>query len=268
MSRLFTFGCSFTKQQYPTWADLLGNDSQFSNYENWGKTGMGNRGIFNRLNEAIVKCKISKEDTVVIMWSTIFREDRFLGNQWKSVGGIYNNGFYKAEWVAEYFNPMMGWMETVNYVNASQRILDNLGSNYTMCFMQIPRLEDINLADSCGRKVNNTHMSRSLYDHMMSISKLSKQDCLEYVINLKEKEIVPPLYDCGILDNGHPTSIAHYHYLKDVILPILKLDNFDNDKKIYKMAIDWSQFMSKKEQDRKDTPLWHKKPIFNTAMFP
>ena len=37
MTRLFTFGCSFTQYWWPTWADILGYQHDF--YENWGRCG-------------------------------------------------------------------------------------------------------------------------------------------------------------------------------------------------------------------------------------
>ena len=40
---LYTFGCSFTKYVWPTWADLL--LSQVDG-ENWGMCGGGNKFIF------------------------------------------------------------------------------------------------------------------------------------------------------------------------------------------------------------------------------
>jgi hypothetical protein len=39
IQRLFTFGCSFTKNNYPTWADIAG--TQFSYYQNWAQPGAG-----------------------------------------------------------------------------------------------------------------------------------------------------------------------------------------------------------------------------------
>ena len=38
MSRLFTFGCSFTNYAWPTWADFLG--LEFEHFENWGVSGV------------------------------------------------------------------------------------------------------------------------------------------------------------------------------------------------------------------------------------
>jgi len=36
MKRLFTFGCSFTHFDWPTWANLLGLDNEYDLCENWG----------------------------------------------------------------------------------------------------------------------------------------------------------------------------------------------------------------------------------------
>jgi hypothetical protein len=69
----FAFGCSFTNYSWPTWADMIGKE--FESYENWGKSGGGNQFIFNSLMECVVKNKISKDDTVIIMWTNISRED-------------------------------------------------------------------------------------------------------------------------------------------------------------------------------------------------
>jgi hypothetical protein len=48
MSRLFTFGCSFTNYRWSTWADCLA--PEFDYFENWGQSGGGNHYIFNSSN--------------------------------------------------------------------------------------------------------------------------------------------------------------------------------------------------------------------------
>ena len=58
MSRLFTFGCSFTHWSWPTWADILGRE--FDEYENWGQRGGGNVFIFHSLIECYKKNKLNK----------------------------------------------------------------------------------------------------------------------------------------------------------------------------------------------------------------
>jgi len=43
MSRLFTFGCSYTNYRWSTWADCLA--PEFDYFENWGQSGGGNHYI-------------------------------------------------------------------------------------------------------------------------------------------------------------------------------------------------------------------------------
>ena len=96
--RLFTLGCSYTNYWYPTWADWLG--SEFNYYENLGMSGLGNRGIFNRLSELIYKRKVNENDHVIIEWSTPTREDRyFSGKGWLPKGSIYNQSFYSKDFI-------------------------------------------------------------------------------------------------------------------------------------------------------------------------
>ena len=68
MGRLFTFGCSFTKYIYPTWADFIG--TQFDIHQNWGKLGAGNFFIYSQLLECNQLNNINKDDTVLIMLSS------------------------------------------------------------------------------------------------------------------------------------------------------------------------------------------------------
>jgi hypothetical protein len=75
MSRLFVFGCSFTNYEWPTWADLLG--LEFEEYQNWGLPGIGNRAIAERLAECHARNNISKDDVVIVQWSSHTRHDWF-----------------------------------------------------------------------------------------------------------------------------------------------------------------------------------------------
>ena len=80
MARLFTFGCSFTQYLWPTWANVLGRE--FAHFENWGRMAAGNQFIFNSLIECHLKKQLGPNDTVGIMWTNVFREDRYVNNQW------------------------------------------------------------------------------------------------------------------------------------------------------------------------------------------
>jgi len=80
--RLFTFGCSLTKYHYPTWADILGEQWEYS--ENWGKPGGGNTYIFNSIIECLHRNTFDQNDTVMILWSGIGRVDYYQLGHWYS----------------------------------------------------------------------------------------------------------------------------------------------------------------------------------------
>jgi len=79
--RLFTFGCSMTRYQYPTWADILGKEWEY--YENWGKPGSGNLYVLNSLIECLHRNHLTKDDCVMILWSGITRTDYYQSGDWK-----------------------------------------------------------------------------------------------------------------------------------------------------------------------------------------
>lgn len=86
MKRLFTFGCSYTKYYYPTWADILILDSK-EGY-NCGTIGSGNQLISNRIFDLHARKNFTKDDTVIIMWSNFFREDVY-DTKWNTRGNIF-----------------------------------------------------------------------------------------------------------------------------------------------------------------------------------
>ena len=79
----------------PTWADMLG--LEFDEYENWAFLGLGNRAIAERVAEIHAKNKLTKDDTVIIQWTSHLRHDwhatdaRHQDNAgWKTSGSLFN----------------------------------------------------------------------------------------------------------------------------------------------------------------------------------
>ena len=270
MSRLFALGCSFTQfSLYPTWADLLSNHPKFDTYQNWGLPGLGNRGIFNRLNEVILKKDISKNDTVVIMWSTPVREDRlFYGKGWIACGNIYNQGTYPMEWVDKYFDPFMSLMETVNYVHAAQHMLDNIGCNWAMSWVGNPAestqdknwaefqsTPDKTIADLCDPDKKLTNFIEKINSHPRMIS----GDMDSYNKQITEDYNIPKLmtYQYGFKEtvfDGHPNSLVGYYFLKEKLLPVLGINDFDQDNRIFKLAETWAEYTGRSIQDPEQQP--------------
>jgi hypothetical protein len=127
--RLFTIGCSFTRYNWPTWADILGR--KFSYYENWAQAGGGNQYIFNSLVEANQRNKFTKDDTVIIMWSGPDREDRYIKGNWKTPGDIHRNqDHYSSDYLKKYADVRGYLIRDMVTITATKDLLDHWGVNY------------------------------------------------------------------------------------------------------------------------------------------
>lgn len=99
MNRLFAFGCSFTNYRWSTWADILG--TQYGEYQNWGQAGAGNHYIFNSVMEADQRHQFGNGDTVIICWTNVMREDRYIKNRWVTLGNIMSTPIFTKEFVTD-----------------------------------------------------------------------------------------------------------------------------------------------------------------------
>jgi hypothetical protein len=127
MKRFFAFGCSYTNYAWPTWANLL--STNYDEFYNWGLAGIGNRAIAERVAEANVKHQFTKDDLVIVQWSSHLRNDWWhkyscsdRPYQWKTSGSIFNyinekiyaNNIYKVNallpmYPDEYYK-FKGWL--------------------------------------------------------------------------------------------------------------------------------------------------------------
>lgn len=133
MKRLFTFGCSFTNYQWPTWADILSKD--FDIYQNWGQTGAGNYFIYHSLIECHLKNSLTKNDTVGIMWSSCGREDRYIKGKWLTPGNIYNSPFHDKEYLEKWVDLKGFIMRDLALIHGATKILEQIGCRYIFLSM-------------------------------------------------------------------------------------------------------------------------------------
>lgn len=206
MKRLFTFGCSFTQYEWPTWADIIGREFEF--YENWGRCGGGNHFIFNSLNECIIRNKLGKNDTVVIMWTNIYREDRYTKNQWITIGNIYGQPqeFLDKFFVKKYSDDRGYLIRDLAFIHASKKILDQIGAKYIFLSMvpisnidQYSAVKATNVADVIDLYKETIDFIRpSIYETIFNCDWTSKP----FSIN--------ELFDNGILDD-HAKNMYNTH---------------------------------------------------------
>ena len=174
MKRLFTFGCSFTSYPWPTWADILGKT--FEHYENWGQSGAGNQYIFNSLVECNTRNRLTADDTVIIMWTNVAREDRYVNERWLTPGNIYTQNEYDAEFVKKFSDDRGYLIRDFATISATIDLLDKWGVNYDFLSM-IP----IDKVDQYSNKTSSE--DQDVIDLYSDIFKKIKPSVYEIVFN-------------------------------------------------------------------------------------
>lgn len=130
-NRIFTFGCSFTKCPWPTWADIIIKENQKKCHgENWGRGGASNYYIFNAVIECHLKNQINAGDTVIIMWTSINRENHYVNRDWITPGSIYLNEQYPKNYVEKFADTRGFMIRDYSLIYAIDQLLEKIGCKY------------------------------------------------------------------------------------------------------------------------------------------
>jgi len=208
VSRLFTFGCSFTQYFWPTWADILGRE--FSYFENWGRQGAVNQFIFNSLVECLLRNRLTDKDTVVIMWSNVLREDRYIGGQWETHGNAYTARFFKPDFLRRYFDPKGCLIRDLAVIYAARQILESQGIR-TIFLSMVPITNPEQYQQS---EIRFTDSVCEIYKETIDFIRPS---VFETVFNFDWHSLRPEgSYDL------HPTPLEHLKYL-DLVVPEISI---------------------------------------------
>lgn len=242
MKRLFTFGCSFTNYHWPTWADILGKE--FEHFENWGRNGAGNQYIFHSLVECKLTRNFTSDDTVVIMWSNITREDRYIKEQngWVTPGNIVTNSFYSKSYIKKFFCERGYLIRDTSFIAAAIDLLKNWNVNYKLlCMVPISnadQYQNINVDESnhdvlqvyndslkeVNKSINEiifnfdwgTKPTNFLSEKNIDASLVKYPDSEFYQwLSLRKKKIRP---------DPHACPQEHLEYL-EIVLPELKISD-------------------------------------------
>lgn len=127
-ARFFSFGCSYTQYNWPTWADIIGR--QAGQFENWGQSGAGNHFILNSVMECHQRNRINQDDLVIVMWTFPTREDRFVRGKWLTPGNVYQHREYDENFTRKFSDPVGYMINTCNYIRAVWEILDKTGCSF------------------------------------------------------------------------------------------------------------------------------------------
>ena len=135
MNRLFTFGCSFTHYCWQTWVDSIAD--QFDVVQNWGMAGGGNQSMSIRLTQCHKSHNITKNDTVLIMWTNIAREDKWSPDGWTNHGNLFKTRQNTPENLKD-----LQWyaLKDFSMIANTVWLLNHLGCKYEM-YSMIPITE-------------------------------------------------------------------------------------------------------------------------------
>lgn len=203
MKRLFTFGCSFTNYRWSTWADCLA--PEFDYFENWGQSGAGNQYIFNSVMEADQRHCFGPNDTIIVCWTNIMRDDRYIKNRWVTLGNITSTPIYTKEFIADSVDTRGYLIRDLAFIKTIWKFLDSkqLGA-WKFLSMNPIDMEDIWASDSLPDK-DVVDLYQNVIDTILP-SFLEVLRPKGWYISVKPG------------DDDHPTPVEHLAYL-DTVLP-------------------------------------------------
>jgi hypothetical protein len=174
---------------------------------NLGRSGGGNLFIANRITEANKKFKFNESDLVVVMWSTLCREDRFINDQWLLPGNIFTQGYYSDSFVKEFCDPVGYLIRDLSIVELSKSYVETLPcDNYMM--LSVPFNYQI---------YNETEKTNDILNTYSELSESFPPTLFEFGMNKFWTSDVEYIMSDGKLQvDYHPTPMDYYNYLTNL----------------------------------------------------
>jgi len=206
--RFFAFGCSMTRYFWPTWADIIANEIDES--YNYGQSGGGNLFIANQVTEANIRYKFNSDDLVMVMWSGISREDRWINGQWLTPGNIYTQGYYDDNFVRKFSDAKGYLIRDLALITMCNSMLENLNIDYYM----------LNMAPFYEMQFNGNDFEFNDYQSVLdfyqqTINKI-KPDILTTEYNGRWPQHPIVFKNGGQTADYHPDTQGHANYLKKI----------------------------------------------------
>ena len=203
MKRLFTFGCSFTNYRWSTWADCLA--PEFDYFENWGQSGGGNHYIFNSIMEADQRHRFGADDTVIVCWTNILREDRYT-TSWQTHGNITTCKYYDQSYFQKYITERGCLIRDLALIKATVDFLQNKKDTTWRCLSMCPIIYPNQYINMANQDADVHHVYK---------------DVLVNIMPSYYETVLKSDWDRNWQTNRfdlHPTPVEHLAYL-DTVLP-------------------------------------------------
>lgn len=207
MARLYTLGSSLTRHFWPTWANILGRS--YSEFENWGHAGIGNRALVERLNELLIHKDPGPDDVVIVQWATPHRFDLHKKDSpehqgWIPKGDVRKLYLSSDAWLKEYWNEYSYVMHTANFISMAKSLLEQQECKWIFLSADDLR-QDIAKFSEFSKYLevyDSIDWAPPIYDWFNN-SGLPKKELIQKVGLVTSKSVV----------DEHPTPLAHYQYV-------------------------------------------------------
>jgi len=200
-----------TDYWWPTWADILG--MQFEEYYNFGRSGAGNTFIALQIAEAHKRHKFQEDDLVIVMWTSITREDRYVNRYWQTPGNIYTQDYYDSEYIRKYSDVRGYLIRDLGLISLVSETLKSAHCDFHMLnmspFVKEPsHYGDYNANDPTAGLEDVVELYKDTIGDILP-------DLLTTSCNGKWPQ-VPISHSKHQKTDYHPTTATHLHYLKSV----------------------------------------------------
>jgi hypothetical protein len=208
--RFFSFGCSFTKYYWSTWADIVG--IHIGESYNYGWPAAGNTYIASSIIEANKRHKFNSNDLVMVMWTNIAREDRYVRDGWVCAGNIYNQSHYDKNFIMNLTCPRGYFLRDMLHIESSKILLESTGCHWD--FMSMVPIAQISQYD------NSLEESHDIFEMFSDNIKIIKPSVYEVIYNFdyhsRNGGIKIKHTDLMIRDDYHPNPAMHLEYLEKI----------------------------------------------------
>jgi hypothetical protein len=215
MSRIFTFGCSFTEYIWPTWADIILKDNKGYNF---GKTGAGYDQIMYSILEADRQYTFTHEDKIIIMFTTPIRWDLIKGSKtsWICSGQITNSNY--SQYLDELYSVDGLIFKSIYNIVLIDSYLKQKHLNYYFGSIN-------NLFQDVGNYFENLELEPETYeliDHVRSNIKFNMTSFHDYLYPNSKEWVKTKVWEEYV--DYHPTITEQYEWVKNILLKKIDID--------------------------------------------
>jgi hypothetical protein len=154
--------------------------------------------------------KFNEQDLVMICWTNLAREDRYVGGKWITPGNIFSQNEYESSYVKKYADSIGYAMRDFATIKATWEFLNN-----RKCQFHMMKMIDFEMVDQWNHS-DQLLDAKNLFDQYkfyldditQSFYKVLWNNNIQLKFNKEKTEIHPTYRD------GHPLVSEHFEYLQ------------------------------------------------------